>query len=123
MKNVKYVTKTEYDWLLKKKAEEEQKRREEEALAAAQTKKGAKKDNKNKKVELPQEEKPPVPLPGERADIAFDEPVLEPENTIVDKTEKNVTLKVSVISDYAKYEVDSREIFFKQTLMYTSRNH
>lgn len=123
MKNVKYVTKTEYDWLVKKKAEDEQKRREEEALAAASNKKGAKKDNKAKKGEEPKEEKPPAPQPGERADIAFDEPVLEPENAIVEKTEKNVILKVSAVSDYAKYEVESREIFFKSTLMYTSRTY
>lgn len=122
MKNVRYVTKTEYDWLVKKRAEDEAKRREEEALAAAAaaSKKAPKKDNK-KKVEEPKEEKPPAPLPGERADVAYNEPVLEPENVIVDKTEKNVTLKASAISDYAKYEISSREINFKPTLMYTSR--
>lgn len=124
MKNVKYVTKTEYDWLIKKRAEEEAKRREEEALAAAAaaSKKAPKKDNK-KKVEEPKEEKPPLPQPGERADIAYNEPVLEPENVVVDKTEKNVTLKASAVSDYAKYEISSREVYFKPTLMYTSRTH
>jgi hydrocephalus-inducing protein len=125
MKNIKYVTKTEYEWLLKKKAEEEAKRREEEALAvaAAASKKAPKKDAKKKVDEPPKEERPPLPQPGERADIAYDEPILEPENTIVDKTEKNVILKASAVSDYAKYEVSSREIFFKPTLMYTSRSH
>lgn len=34
LKNIRYVTKTEHDWLLKKKADEDQKRREDEAVAA-----------------------------------------------------------------------------------------
>lgn len=32
-------------------------------------------------------------------------------------------MKVSAVSDYAKYEVDVKEIYFKPTLMYTSRTH
>ena len=60
MKNIKYVTKSEFEWLTKKKAEEEAHRREEEALAAA-AKKGGKKDAKGKKPdESIKEDKPPV---------------------------------------------------------------
>ena len=123
MKNIKYVTKSEFEWLTKKKAEEEAHRREEEALAAA-AKKGGKKDAKGKKPdESIKEDKPPVAQPGERADVPFEELVLEPENVVIEKTEKNVTLKVSAVSDFAKFEVESREIVFKPTLMYTSRTH
>lgn len=124
MKSIKYVTKTEYEWLVKRKAEEEARRREEEALAAA-NKKGGKKDAKGKKPEdvIGGIEKPPASVPGERADIPFEDIPLEPENSIIDKTEKNVSLKVSAISDYSKFEVDTKEIMFKPTLMYTSRTH
>lgn len=124
MKNIKYVTKSEYEWLVKRKAEEEVRRKEEETLAAA-NKKGAKKDSKAKKGDeaLGVFDKPPPPLAGERADVAYEDCVLEPENTIIDKTEKNISLKVSAISDFAKYEVDTKEILFKPTLMYTSRTH
>ena len=53
----------------------------------------------------------------------MEEAVNEPDHTSIDKTEKNVQLKVSAVADYARYEVATKEIFFKSTLMYTSRVH
>ena len=41
----------------------------------------------------------------------------------MDKTEKQVNLKVSCVADFARYEVETREIFFKPTRMYESRTH
>jgi hypothetical protein len=41
----------------------------------------------------------------------------------VEKTEKNLSLKASAVSDYAKYEIQSRKIDFLPTMMYTSRVH
>lgn len=32
-------------------------------------------------------------------------------------------LKLNGIADFAKYDVDTREIFFNSTLMYTSRSY
>lgn len=34
-----------------------------------------------------------------------------------------MNLKVSAVADFARYEVDLREIFFKPTRMYESRTH
>lgn len=61
--------------------------------------------------------------PNEDADIPYEDPIPEPENTIIEKTERNVNLKSSATVDYAKYECDTREVWFKPTLMYTSRVH
>lgn len=55
--------------------------------------------------------------------MALEESVAEPNHNVVDKTDKNVNLKVSAVADFVRYEVDVREIFFKPTLMYTSRVH
>ena len=32
-------------------------------------------------------------------------------------------MKVNAIADFTKYEVESRQVFFKETLMYTTRVH
>jgi hydrocephalus-inducing protein len=40
---------------------------------------------------------------------------------VVEKTEKSLSLKVSAVSDYARYEIQSRKIIFLPTMMYTSR--
>lgn len=120
MTNIKYVTQTEYDYWMKKREEEEQRRKEEES--AGTIKKGAKKaDKKNPKKpeEILKDEGPPPPKKGEEACIPYEEPIPEPEHTILDKTDKIVSLKVSAVSDFSRYEVDTREIFFKPTLMYT----
>ena len=69
------------------------------------------------------DDKPPPSLPGEEANKSLEEAVNEPDHTSIDKTEKNVQLKVSAVADYARYEVATKEIFFKSTLMYTSRVH
>lgn len=122
MFNTLMVTQKEYDWYLKKKEEANAKRREEEALA--NTKKGAKKaEKKPKKGEEVKEDKPPSRQPGEEANIEYEEPILEPENTLIDKTDKNLGLKITAVSDYARYDIESKEILFKPTLMYTSRTH
>ncbi|EGR29178.1 hypothetical protein IMG5_161280 [Ichthyophthirius multifiliis] len=117
------VTQREFDWYVKKSEEANTKRREEEALAAL-GKKGAKKPaEKKKKGDEPKDDKPPARLQEEEANIEYQEPIEEPMNITIEKTDKNITLKVSGISDYSKYEIQSKEIFFKPTLMYTSRNY
>ena len=55
--------------------------------------------------------------------MAFEDPAPEPEYNLIDKTEKSRNLNFSGVSDYAKFESDVKEIIFKPTLMYTSRNH
>lgn len=64
-----------------------------------------------------------MPPPGEEADIRIQEVVPEPENTVVDKSEKTITLKVSAVADYTRYDIESKAINFLPTLMYTSRVH
>jgi len=53
----------------------------------------------------------------------LEEPLPEPDHAIIEKTEKAVKLKVTATADFARYDVETREIFFKPTLMYTSRTH
>ena len=124
MVNTRYVTKTEYDWYIRKFEEEERKRKEEEELTK---KKGAKKDAKKpapkggKGVEKEPEDLPPRPDPNEEADMRLEEPIPEPEHQLIEKTEKNLTLKANAVSDYVKYDCETREIFFAPTLMFTSR--
>jgi len=55
--------------------------------------------------------------------MALEESVPEPEFKEIEKTEKNIPLKINAVSDFARYEVDTREIYFKPTLMYTTRIH
>lgn len=126
MTNVRYVTPTEFNWYQKRREEAEQKRREEEAaLAAVQQKKGSKKESKKaaKKEEGKEEDKAPLPSPGEEANMALEEPVKEPEYKEVEKTEKSTVLRVSAVSDYVRYEANTREVYFKPTTMYSSRVH
>lgn len=61
--------------------------------------------------------------PSEPLDVAIEEMVAEPKFTEIDKSDKNLLLKLNAISDYARYDVDTREIFFNSTLMYTSRSY
>ncbi len=45
----------------------------------------------------------------------------EPEYEAIEDSEKEYVLKATATSDYARYEASVNEIFFKPTLMYTSR--
>ena len=134
MSVIRYATKTEFDWLQKKREEEAQRRRQEElekAALLAKQKPGAKKaapvekkKEEKKKQALEKEDiAMPVIDPNEEANIPIEDPVVEPEHAIIDKTEKTLTLKTSAVADYARYEVESKEVFFKPTLMYTSRSY
>ena len=57
----------------------------------------------------------------EEADIDIEETNPEPEVNIVDKSEKYLPVKVTAISDYAKYECKIKEIRFKPTVMSGTR--
>ena len=128
---VRYVTKTESDWLQKKREEEIQKRRQEElekAALLAKQKPGAKgkpaeKKLDKKKIIDKEEDIMPHIDPNEDANIPIEDPVAEPEHMVIDKTDKTLALKTSVISDFARYETETKEIFFKPTLMYTTMTH
>ena len=127
---VRYVTKTEFDWMQRKREEEEKRRKQEElekAALLAKQKPGAKKTaapekKKDKKVVEKEEDPMPVIDPKEEANIPLEDHIPEPENQAVDKSEKTLSLKTSANSDYARYETEVKEIFFKPTLMYTTRN-
>lgn len=67
MSTTKYVTLTEYNWIMKRREEEEAKRLAEEAAA----KKGGKKDTK--KATKAEQVQPPIPDPNEEANIPLSE--------------------------------------------------
>lgn len=108
MSTQRYVTATEYNWLMRRREEEEARRREEEAAAAQANKKGAKKqDKKAGKVEEKKDQPPPID-PNEEANVPISDPIPEPEHVVIEKSEKAVTLKVTATADFAKYEVETR---------------
>ena len=49
--------------------------------------------------------------------------VPEPNMREIENTAKSITLKTSAKADYAQYQVDTTEVFFKPTLMFTSRTY
>lgn len=111
MSTQRYVTTTEYNWIMRRREEDETRRREEEAaLAAATTKKGAKKPDPKKAGKIIQEESKQAPPsdPNEEANIPISDPIGEPDHAIVDKSDKAVTLKATAVADFTKYEVESR---------------
>lgn len=62
----------------------------------------------------------------EIANVSLQEPVPEPKYEVIGEEEpKEYILKVSATADLARYDEDivQRHIFFKPTLMYTSRTH
>ena len=131
MKTIRKVTEAEQQEILAKRQEEMQRRKEEsEAMIGVLTnvkgakapapkgkdpKKDAKKDDKGKNV-APEEKQS-----DEEVNIDIEEVNPEPEITIIDKSEKYLPIKLNVISDYAKYECNIKQIKFKPTVMYGTR--
>ena len=119
----RYVTATEYNWIMRKREEEDNRRREEEANVAAMNKKGAKKqDKKVTKIDDKKDVPPPID-PNEDVNIPLSDPIPEPEYTMIEKSEKIVILKSNAIADFARFDIDSRQVIFRPTLMYTTRTH
>ena len=129
MKTLKKVTASQQAAILEKRKEDLAKRKDEhEALINQLTNvKGGKPPAKPKDVKkdakggkpgdknvVPEESK-------EEADIDMEETNPEPEINIVDKSEKYLPVKVTAISDYAKYECKIKEIRFKPTVMFGTR--
>ena len=128
IKTLKKVTASQQAAILEKRKEDMQKRKDEnEALINQLTNvkgvkppakpKDTKKDAKGKpgdKNVVPEESK-------EEADIDIEETNPEPEINILDKSEKYLPVKVTAISDYAKYECKIKEIRFKPTVMFGTR--
>ena len=129
MTTIKKVTQKEQEELNNKKKEDQQRRKDEnEALIGVLTnvkgskmpapkkdaKKDPKKDAKNANVPVQNVEE-------EEANIDYEEIIPEPEVNIIDKSEKYLPIKLTVISDYAKYECNIKEIRFKPTVMYGTR--
>ena len=106
-----------------KRQEEEDNRKKEEEIANLNKKNSKKVDKKEVKKVEEKKEKPPAALYGEVANVIYLEPIQEPENIAVEKSEKNINLKIFAVSDYASYEVETKSITFKPTLMYTSRTY
>lgn len=121
MLETRFVTPKAYERIIKRR-EEEEKRKREEAEAALKKGKG--------KAPVKKEEKKPIqghdliddgPDDGEPT-IQISEVRREPNHTEIDKTQKQISLKVSVVSDYVRYTCDHREIKFASTLMFATRS-
>lgn len=119
MKTVRMVRPSEYRNIMRQREEEERRRREEaEAAALAAQKKKAPKAAP-KKEEAPVEDEPVDE--SEEPTEELIETVPEPEHAKVEGSEKPVSLKTSLVCDFAKYECSVQNIEFKPTLMYASR--
>ena len=129
IKTLKKVTASQQAAILEKRKEDMAKRKDEhEALInqltnvkggkppakPKETKKDAKGGKPGDKNVAPEEVK-------EEADIDMEETNPEPEINILDKSEKYLPVKVTAISDYAKYECKIKEIRFKPTVMFGTR--
>ena len=120
MMDVKLVTAKQYEAILKRKEEEEKRKKEE--FEAAQ-KKGA-----VKKAPAPlkkrDEKRPDFEEDDTEGDatIEIQETRKEPNYQEVDKTQKQVILRVNCISDYIKYSCDYQEIRFASTLMFATKS-
>lgn len=119
MKTVKMVRPSEQRKFLRDKELAEQKRKDEAELAAflAANKKGAKPPTK-----------PPAPALEEIVIDMNEEPsvqlidvIPEPEHEATDAQTKNQTLKTSCIIDRASYDCAVRQLDFKSTMMYATR--
>jgi len=133
MKYMRKVTQLEYQAIFKKREEDKQKRKEEiETIitsmsgaggkkAAVDNKKGANALDKNKKKE--DELQPQSPILKDDGFVEIEEVYPEPQYSIIEKSEKYITLKLTAVSDYAKFQCQISQIRFKPTMMYGSRKH
>ena len=46
---------------------------------------------------------------------------MEPQHSIIEKTEKSIPLKCSAVADYVKYESEMKVVQFNPTMMYTTK--
>lgn len=93
---------------------------EAEAAAAAAAKKGKKPPPKAENERLPEEDMPIDE--SEEATEEFAEALPEPQFEPVEGSDKKLKLKVSVVSDYARYKCDVDKVIFKPTMMFGSRS-
>lgn len=107
------VTATEYNWIMDCRKAEETFRLEE----AEMIKKG-KKMTKKKEDSVPA--KPAIPA-HEKDDVEMEEPIPEPSHVIIASTEKAIPIKIFAKIDGVKYECETKEIVFRETMMYTAR--
>jgi hypothetical protein len=119
MKTVKMVRPSEHKKFIRDKEVADIKRKEEAEAAAfaAQNKKGAKPPAKAATV-LPEEV---VIDLSEEPSVQLIDVIAEPEHEIVDSVPKQQILKTSCIIDRASYDCAVKNIDFKPTLMYETR--
>jgi len=65
-------------------------------------------------------QKPAIPST-EKEEIEMEEPLPEPPHTVVPNSEKAIPVKCFAKVDGLRYECDTKEIYFKATMMYTAR--
>lgn len=121
MTDVRFVTPKQYEAIMKRKEEEEKRKKEE--YEAAQKKGTVKKPvaappkkREDRKADLEEEDPDGDPT------IEIQEIRREPNYQEVDKTQKQVILKVTAIADYIKYSCEYQEIRFASTLMFATRS-
>jgi hydrocephalus-inducing protein len=121
MKTVRMVRPSELKKIMYEREQEEKKRKEEAEAAAAAGKKGGAKKAPPKKEEEPTETFEIDESEDPTAELI--DTIAEPEHEKVEGSERQQTLRTTLVCDYAKYECQTTQISFKPTLMYAQRTH
>jgi len=125
MKTARMVRPSELARIKVQRDIDERKRKEEAEAAAAAAAKGGKKapaKPAGKKDDGPGEDLPPIDE-SEECTAELIDTIPEPEHEKVEGSERNVSLKTTLVCDYARYECTTESLDFKPTLMYAQRTH
>lgn len=123
MKTARMVRPSELARIKVQREIDERKRKEEaEAAAAAAAKGGKKAPPPKKKDDGPGEDLPEIDE-SEECTAELIDTIPEPEHEKVEGSERNVSLKTTLVCDYARYECTTETLDFKPTLMYAQRTH
>jgi hypothetical protein len=123
MKTARMVRPSELARIKAQREIDERKRKEEaEAAAAAAAKGGKKAPPPKKKDDGPGDELPEIDE-SEECTAELIDTIPEPEHEKQEGTERNVSLKTTLVCDYARYECTTESLDFKPTLMYAQRTH
>ena len=123
MKTARMVRPSELARIKVQREIDERKRKEEaEAAAAAAAKGGKKAPPAKKKDDGPGDELPEIDE-SEECTAELIDTIPEPEHEKTEGSERNVSLKTTLVCDYSRYECTTEALDFKPTLMYAQRTH
>jgi hydrocephalus-inducing protein len=130
MKIIKKVSLSEYNNIIAKKQEEAQKRKDEIEILVntlmggkgGKTNPPAAKKDQNQNAPKKKEDGL-LSRPNEENIMEVEINLPEPNYSIIEKSEKFNTIRVTAVADYVKFQCQVKEIKFKPTTMYGSRKH